>query len=144
MRPCLEPAPYTWLSRNSWLLTPPVGLLQRPLHGLWLRQDLARDPDNGLPRGFLVGAIEKVWLAHRLNWAGELLGRRGEELPRDVGSERRCLEKSTGGGLRRVRHAGDKLHQRNHQPLQGRASVSHPLGVGRATGRDGVYGHAGG
>jgi hypothetical protein len=39
----------------------------------------------------LVGAIVNVRVAHRLNWAGELLGRRGEELVRDVGSERRCL-----------------------------------------------------
>ncbi len=39
-----------------------------------------------------------------------------------------------GCGLRSVRHAGDELHQRNHQPLQGRASVSQPLGVGCASG----------
>ena len=77
------------------------------------RQVDAGDTDDGLPRGFLVGAIEKVWVAHRLNWAGELLGRRGEELPRDVGSELRCLEVSTGGHLRSVRHAGDEFRQRN-------------------------------
>ena len=41
----------------------------------------AGDLDDGLPRGFLVGAIVKVRVAHRLNWAGELLRRRGEELP---------------------------------------------------------------
>ncbi len=41
----------------------------------------ARDLDDGLPRGFLVGTIVKVWVAHRLDWAGELHGRRGEELP---------------------------------------------------------------
>ena len=29
----------------------------------------ARDLDDGLPRGFLVGAIVEVWLALRLNWA---------------------------------------------------------------------------
>jgi hypothetical protein len=51
----------------------------------------ARDLDDGLPRGFLAGAIVKMWVAHRLDWAGELLGRLGEELARDVGSERRCL-----------------------------------------------------
>ena len=55
--------------------------------GCWVRQIDAGDLDDGLPRGFLAGAIVKVWVAHRLNWAGELLGRRGEELPRDVDSE---------------------------------------------------------
>ena len=29
----------------------------------------ARDLDNGLPRGFLAGAIVEVWLALHLNWA---------------------------------------------------------------------------
>jgi hypothetical protein len=29
----------------------------------------AGDLDDGLPRGFLAGAIEKVWMALRLNWA---------------------------------------------------------------------------
>jgi hypothetical protein len=47
--------------------------------------------DDGLPGSFLVGAIVKMWVAHRLDWAGEPLGRRDEELARDVGSERRCL-----------------------------------------------------
>ena len=75
------------------------------------RQVDAGDTDDGLPRGFLVGAIVKVRVAHRLNWAGELLGRRGEELPRDVGSELRCLEVATSRGLRRMRHAGDELRQ---------------------------------
>lgn len=51
----------------------------------------ARNLDEGLPRGFLAGAIVKMRVAHRLDWAGELLGRRGEELARDVGSELRCL-----------------------------------------------------
>jgi hypothetical protein len=37
------------------------------------------DLDDGLPRGFLAGAIVKIWLAHRLDWDRELLGRRGEE-----------------------------------------------------------------
>lgn len=32
----------------------------------------AGDLDDGLPRGFLAGAIVKVWVALRLNWAGEL------------------------------------------------------------------------
>jgi len=41
----------------------------------------AGDLDDGLPRRFLVGAIVKVRVAHRLNWARELLRRRGEELP---------------------------------------------------------------
>ena len=40
----------------------------------------AGDLDDGLPRGFLVGAIVKVRVAHRLNWACELLRLRGEEL----------------------------------------------------------------
>jgi hypothetical protein len=32
------------------------------------RQEIdARGLDDGLPRGFLVGAIVKVWLAHHLN-----------------------------------------------------------------------------
>ena len=63
--------------------------------GCWLRQVNAGDIDDGLPRGFLVGAIVKVRVA---------------------------------------------LHQWNHQPLHGRASVSHRLGVGCAAGRHGVYG----
>jgi len=58
--------------------------------GKTIRRD-AGNLDHGLPRGFLAGAIGKMWVAHRLDWAGELLGRRGEELARDVGSERRCL-----------------------------------------------------
>jgi hypothetical protein len=49
------------------------------------------DFDDGLPRRLLAGAIVKIWVAHRLDWLGELLGRRGEELAGDVGSERRCL-----------------------------------------------------
>ena len=49
--------------------------------GCWVRQVDARDLDDGLPRGFLVGAIVKVRVAHRLNWACELPWRRGEELP---------------------------------------------------------------
>jgi hypothetical protein len=81
------------------------------------RQVDAGDTDDGLPRGFLVGAIEKVWVAHRLNWTRELLGRRGEELARDVGSKLRCLEVATSRGLRRLRHSGDKPHQRMHVDL---------------------------
>ena len=61
----------------------------------WLKID-ARDLDDGLPRGLLVGAIVHMRLTHRLDWARELLRRRGEELPRDVGSELRCLEVPTG------------------------------------------------
>src|SRR5579863_3703586 len=64
------------------------------------RQVDAGDTDDGLPRGFLVGAIVKVRVAHRLHWACELLGLRGEELPRDVGSERRGLEVPASCGLR--------------------------------------------
>ena len=41
----------------------------------------AGDFDDGLPRGFLVGAIVEVWVALRLNWACELPLSRGEELP---------------------------------------------------------------
>src|SRR5690348_10224926 len=106
------------------------------------RQVDAGDTDDGLPRGFLVGAIVNVWVARRLNWAGELLGRRGEELARDIGSELRCLEVSMGGGLRSVRHARDELRHWNQHPLRKRASVSRRIGGGRATGRDGVYCHA--
>ena len=57
-----------------------------PLAGCCGREIDAGDLDDGLPRGFLAGAIVKMWVAHRLDWAGELLGRRGEELARDVGS----------------------------------------------------------
>ena len=41
----------------------------------------AGDLDDGLPRGFLAGAIVEVWVAHRFNWACELPLSRGEELP---------------------------------------------------------------
>lgn len=41
----------------------------------------AGDLDDGLPRRFLVGAIVKVWVVHRLDRASELHGRRSEELP---------------------------------------------------------------
>ena len=41
----------------------------------------AGDLDDGLPRGFLAGAIVEVRLALRLNWACELPLSRGEELP---------------------------------------------------------------
>ena len=61
----------------------PVDSGDRALRG-WVRQVDARDLDDGLPRGFLTGAIVKMWVAHRLDWAGELLGRRGEELARDA------------------------------------------------------------
>src|SRR5581483_8882642 len=81
----------------------------RRAQGCWVRQVNAGDADDGLPRGFLVGAIVKVLVAHRFNRAGDLLGRRGEELPRDLGSELRCLEVATSRGLRRLRHAGDEL-----------------------------------
>ena len=37
--------------------------------GCWVRQVDARDFDDGLPRGFLAGAIVEVWLALHLNWA---------------------------------------------------------------------------
>ncbi len=33
------------------------------------RETDARDLDDGLPRGFLAGAIVEVWMALRLNWA---------------------------------------------------------------------------
>ena len=41
----------------------------------------ARDLDDGLPRGFLAGAIVEVWLALHLDGARELPLSRGEELP---------------------------------------------------------------
>ena len=47
---------------------------------LWREID-ARDLDDGLPRGFLAGAIVKVWVAHRLDWACELLGREAKNCP---------------------------------------------------------------
>ena len=47
----------------------------------WVRQVHAGDLDDGLPRGFLAGAIVEVWVAHRLSWACELPLSRGEELP---------------------------------------------------------------
>jgi hypothetical protein len=37
--------------------------------GARLRQVDAGDLDDGLPRGFLAGAIVEVWVALRLNWA---------------------------------------------------------------------------
>ncbi len=37
--------------------------------GSWLRHVDAGDLDDGLPRGFLAGAIVEVWVALRLNWA---------------------------------------------------------------------------
>jgi hypothetical protein len=37
--------------------------------GCWLRQVHAGDLHDGLPRGFLAGAIVEVWVALRLNWA---------------------------------------------------------------------------
>ena len=37
--------------------------------------------DDGLPRGFLSGAIVEVWVTLRLNWACGLPLSRGEELP---------------------------------------------------------------
>src|SRR5271168_4136911 len=101
---------------------PPL-LQDTALKDCWVRQVDAGDTDDGLPRGFLVGAIVKVRVTHRLNWAGELLGRRSEELPRDVGSELRRLEVATGRGLRRLGHAGDELHDWDKQILQRRASV---------------------
>jgi len=56
-----------------------------------LRQVDTGERDDGLPRGFLAGAIMKMWVAHRLDKAGELLAQRGEELAQHVGSEHRCL-----------------------------------------------------
>jgi hypothetical protein len=47
---------------------------------LWREID-AGDLDDGLPRGFLAGAIVEVWVALRLNRARELPLSRGEELP---------------------------------------------------------------
>ena len=46
-----------------------------------LRQVDAGDTDDGLPCGFLVGAIVEVWVALSLDWTGELFRRPGEELP---------------------------------------------------------------
>ena len=63
----------------------------------------AGDLDDGLPCGFLVGAVVKVLVAHRLDWACELLGGRGEELARDIGAELRGLDVTTSRGLRRMR-----------------------------------------
>jgi hypothetical protein len=37
--------------------------------GVLGRQVDAGDLDDGLPRGFLVGAIEEVWVELHLNWA---------------------------------------------------------------------------
>src|SRR5271165_1975386 len=101
-----------------------IGLSFRtPLSSCCGREIDATDLDDGLPGGFLVGAIVKVRVTHRLNWACELLRRRGEELARDVGSELRGLEVPASRGLRRLGHAGDELHQWNHQPLHDHAKV---------------------
>jgi len=59
-----------------------IGLTFRtPLSICCGREIDARDLDDGLPRGFLAGAIVEVWVALRLNWACELPLSRGEELP---------------------------------------------------------------
>jgi hypothetical protein len=50
------------------------------VQGYWLQVD-AGDINDGLPRGFLAGAIVEVWVALRLNWACELPLSSGEELP---------------------------------------------------------------
>ena len=52
-----------------------------PRSRILVRQVDAGDLDDGLPRGFLAGAIVEVWVALRLNWACELPLSRGEELP---------------------------------------------------------------
>jgi hypothetical protein len=44
----------------------------RRVQRCWSQAD-GGDIDDGLPRGFLAGAIVKMWVALRLNWAGELL-----------------------------------------------------------------------
>ena len=40
-----------------------------PLSSCCGREIDARDLDDGLPRGFLAGAIVEVWVELRLNWA---------------------------------------------------------------------------
>ena len=55
------------------------------------RRNRCQNVDDALPRSLLADAILKMRVAHRLDWAGELLGRRSEELAREAGSERRCL-----------------------------------------------------
>ena len=109
-----------------------------------LRQVHAGDLDDGLPSGFLAGAIVEVWVTLHLDGAGELPLSRGEELPRDVGSELRRLEVATGRGFRRLIHAGNEVHDGDEQIPQHQAGASHHLGGGRPTGRDRVHGHAGG
>ena len=53
----------------------------RRTQGCWVRQVDAGDFDDGVPGGFLIGAIVEVWVALRLNWACELPLSRGKELP---------------------------------------------------------------
>ena len=40
-----------------------------PRSRMLVREVDAGDLDDGLPRGFLAGAIVEVWVALRLNWA---------------------------------------------------------------------------
>jgi hypothetical protein len=77
----------------AWVITIKSAVQGYPIEGsdcykLWfesLRQltgvggeIAARNIDDGLPCGFLVGAIVEVWVALRLNWACELPLSRGE------------------------------------------------------------------
>jgi len=48
-----------------------------PLSSCCGKEIAARGLDDGLPRGFLAGV--QLWVAHRLDWPVNFLGRRGEE-----------------------------------------------------------------
>jgi hypothetical protein len=72
--------------RNRMMILVTATISPRPalLHDTALKESCEReidagDLDDGLPSDLLAGAIVKMWVAHRLDWAGELLGRRGEE-----------------------------------------------------------------
>jgi hypothetical protein len=63
---------------NHVALQLPADSGDRALRG-WVKQVNAGDIEDGLPCGFLAGAIVKIRVAHRPDWTGELLGRRREE-----------------------------------------------------------------
>jgi hypothetical protein len=58
-----------------------LALLQDTALKLLRKRNRCQSLDDGLPRGFLAGAIVEVWVTLRLNWACELPLSRGEELP---------------------------------------------------------------
>ena len=62
-------APQSHADSVTATISPRSALLQDTALKELGRQVDAGDLDDGLPRGFLVGAIVEVWLALRLDWA---------------------------------------------------------------------------